>query len=206
MSATFSPDSDSAPALLQALRTNTGQLHVRLEKRMPFFTPSLDAALYRRLLEAYYGFYRPLEAALVASALMPASLIPAERIKTPALVADLKALGLRDTEITQLPLCEQLPVIDSPGACLGVMYVLEGATLGGQLLRREVHARIGLDEHSGARFLDVYGAATGRRWKAFLNHLQVAPREPHAIEAAAQAAQSTFATFEHWLDARKVLS
>ncbi|MEG5266233.1 biliverdin-producing heme oxygenase [Pseudomonas sp. JDS28PS106] len=204
MSATFTPD--SAPVLLQALRTSTGQSHVRLEKRMPFFTPSLDAALYRRLLEAYYGFYRPLETALVASGLMPASLMPEERMKTPALVADLEALGLSDVDILQLPHCEQLPVIDSPGACLGVMYVLEGATLGGQLLRREVHARIGLDEHSGARFLDVYGATTGKRWKAFLNHLQVAPRDPRAIEAAALAAQSTFTRFEHWLDARKVLS
>lgn len=204
MSATFSPD--SPPALLQALRASTGQLHVRLEKRMPFFTPGLDAALYLRLLKAYYGFYRPLEAALVASELMPASLAPAERIKTPALVSDLNALGLSESDILDLPLCPQLPVIDSPGACLGVMYVLEGATLGGQLLRREVHARIGLDEQSGARFLDVYGAATGKRWKAFLNYLQVAPCAPPAIEAAALAARSTFARFEHWLDARKVLS
>ena len=204
MSATFSLDSTAS--FIDALRTATGQLHIQLEKRMPFFTPSLDAGLYLRLLKAYYGFYQPLEHALLASALMPSELVPAERIKTPALVGDLNALGLTDADIAGLPLCQELPVIDSPGACLGVMYVLEGATLGGQLLRREVQARMGLEEHSGARFLDVYGAATGRRWKAFLNHLAVAPRDLPALEAAARAAQSTFASFEHWLDSQAVLA
>jgi heme oxygenase len=203
MSATYSPDSPSH--LLQALRIGTRQLHVRLEKRMPFFSPGLDAALYTRLLKAYYGFYQPLETALATSALMPAGLVPAERVKMPALVADLNALGLSDADIVSLPRCARLPMIDSPAACLGVMYVLEGATLGGQLLRREVHSRLGLDEHSGARFLNVYGAATGPRWKAFLNHLHVAPHEPQALEAAAQAAQFTFSSFEQWLDAQGVL-
>ncbi|WP_235378715.1 biliverdin-producing heme oxygenase, partial [Pseudomonas meliae] len=58
------------PKLLDALRAETSQLHVKLEKRMPFFSPALDHALYLRLLKAYYGFYAPLEAALHDSALM----------------------------------------------------------------------------------------------------------------------------------------
>ncbi|RRV07469.1 biliverdin-producing heme oxygenase [Pseudomonas sp. v388] len=194
----------SAP-LLPALRLATRELHIGMEKRMPFFTPSLNPALYLRLLQAYYGFYQPLEALLTASALMPDELLPQERVKLPALVQDLYALGMSDVDIAQLPRCRSLPVVDSPGACLGVMYVLEGATLGGQLLRREVHARMGLDERSGAAFLDVYGDATGRRWKAFLNHLDGVPREAELIEAAAHAAHSTFASFERWLDSRKVL-
>ncbi|WP_163002991.1 biliverdin-producing heme oxygenase, partial [Pseudomonas viridiflava] len=72
--------------LLDALRSETSQLHRQLEKRMPFFSSSLDAALYLRLLQAYYGFYLPLESALRTSALVPAELVPHERVKTPALV------------------------------------------------------------------------------------------------------------------------
>jgi heme oxygenase len=203
MPATFSPD--TPPDLLEALRTATRDLHARLEKRLPFFSPRLDAALYLRLLQAYYGFYRPLEDALAASAQVPTELVPSQRIKLPTLVRDLHALGATDMDIARLPHCHDLPAIDSPGACLGVMYVLEGATLGGQLLRREVHARLGLDEHSGAAFLDVYGAATGLRWKAFLNHLGGASRDPRFVQAAADAAHSTFANFEHWLDGQEVL-
>ncbi|KPY54467.1 Heme oxygenase [Pseudomonas syringae pv. solidagae] len=193
------------PKLLDALRAETSQLHVRLEKRMPFFSSALDHALYLRLLQAYYGFYAPLEAVLHGSALVPAELVPAERVKTPVLVEDLRALGMSDHDIGQLPRCQQLPAIDSPGACLGVMYVLEGATLGGQVLRREINKRLGLDGQSGTAFLDVYGARTGPRWKAFLNHLDEVSREVAFNDAAAFAAHSTFACFEHWLEGQKVL-
>lgn len=196
---------DSPPHMLDALRSATRDLHARIEKRLPFFSAQLDAALYTRLLQAYYGFYQPLEDALAASAQVPVELAPHERVKIPTLVRDLYVLGVTDTDIARLPQCHDLPVIDSPGACLGVMYVLEGATLGGQLLRREVHARLGLDEHSGAAFLDVYGAATGPRWKAFLNYLSGASRDPRFVQAAADAAHSTFARFEQWLDGQEVL-
>ncbi|RMV80402.1 Bacteriophytochrome heme oxygenase BphO [Pseudomonas caricapapayae] len=193
------------PKVLAALRAETSQLHVKLEKRMPFFSSTLDHALYLRLLKAYYGFYAPLEAVLHDSDLIPAELLPKDRVKTPMLVEDLRALGLSDEDIRQLPRCAQLPAVDSPGSCLGVMYVLEGATLGGQVLRREINKRLGLDEQNGAAFLDVYGAHTGPRWKAFLNHLDEVPREVAFTDAAAFAAQSTFACFEHWLEGQKVL-
>ncbi|KPC33234.1 Heme oxygenase [Pseudomonas syringae pv. cilantro] len=194
-----------AAKLLDALRAETNQLHVRLEKRMPFFSSALNNALYLRLLQAYHGFHAPLEAALHTSDLIPAALEPHERIKMPMLVRDLRALGMSEKDIEHLPRCTRLPVVDSPGACLGVMYVLEGATLGGQVLRRDVYKRLGVDEHSGAAFLDVYGVATGPRWKAFLSHLDALPGDTDFTDAATHAAHSTFAFFERWLDGQEVL-
>ncbi|GAB7532827.1 biliverdin-producing heme oxygenase [Pseudomonas sp. 3A(2025)] len=192
-----------SPKMLDVLRARTGQLHVQLEKRMPFFAPQLDHRLYTRLIQAYYGFYQPLETALTRSACVPAGLDLAVRLKVPTLLRDLEALG---TAPASLALCTQVPPIDSPGACLGVLYVLEGATLGGQVLRRQIHATLGLDEHSGAGFLNVYGPDTGRHWKAFLALLAGQPADPALHEAAAQAAHSTFSCFEHWLDRQGVLS
>ncbi|MBC3955162.1 biliverdin-producing heme oxygenase [Pseudomonas triticifolii] len=203
MPATFS--CSNPLKLLDVLRAETHQLHGQLEKRMPFFSSSLDAALYLRLLQAYYGFYLPLESALRSSALVPSELVPHERVKIPVLVDDLRTLGMTEQDIERLELCSQLPVIDSPGACLGVLYVLEGATLGGQVLRREVSKRLGLDEQSGTAFLNVYGADTGLRWKAFLSYLDTLPSERVFTDAAAKAAHSTFACFEHWLDGQEVL-
>ncbi|WP_295474636.1 biliverdin-producing heme oxygenase [uncultured Pseudomonas sp.] len=204
MSAT--PSCLDSPSVLDALRARTGPLHTRLEKRMPFFSSRLDLLLYQRLVRAYYGFYAPLEAALASSGWVPAGLDLAERRKLPALLRDLQALGDDAQVRAQLPLCQSLPVIDSQAACLGVLYVVEGATLGGQVLRREMHARLGLDEHNGAAFLDVYGRDTGRHWKAFLNLLAVQPFDPLFQHAAALAAESTFSCFEQWLEQREVLS
>jgi len=194
-----------APSLLEALRTGTGLLHLPLETRLPLFSERLDAGWYQRLVEAYYGFYRPMEAALYDSGLIPDGFDQTLRVKTPTLVSDLHALGLNDDAISALPACSDLPVFDTPAACLGALYVLEGATLGGQVLRREMAQRLGIDADNGGAFLNVYGADTGRRWKDFLDYLGRLPLDAHAKQRAVDAARSTFSGFEQWLDRQEVL-
>ncbi|WLH40045.1 biliverdin-producing heme oxygenase [Pseudomonas sp. FP2254] len=194
-----------APSLLDALRTGTALLHVALEKRMPFFSERLDADWYQRLLQAYHGFYAPMEAALYASARIPNGFDAASRVKTPTLLSDLRALGLNDAAIHALPYCTALPRLDTPAACLGTLYVLEGATLGGQVLRREMARRLGIDADNGGAFLDVYGAETGRRWKDFLDYLGNQALDAKARQRAVDAARSTFSCFERWLDSQEVL-
>ncbi|WP_455825472.1 biliverdin-producing heme oxygenase [Pseudomonas graminis] len=195
------PDS-GAPSLLEALRSGTALLHVALEKRMPFFSERLDADWYQRLIQAYYGFYQPIEAALHDSGMIPDGFDQALRVKTPTLLSDLHALGLAPQA---LPRCANLPPLDTPAACLGVLYVLEGATLGGQVLRREMKQRLGINADNGAAFLNVYGVETGRRWKDFLDYLGRIPLDTLTRQRAVDAARSTFSCFEQWLDSQEVL-
>ncbi len=156
-------------------------------------------------MAAYYGFYQPLEQRLHVLALIPAGLDQSLRIKLPVLRADLTALGLDETAIEALPTCQALPRIDSRAAALGVSYVLEGATLGGQILRRRVAEQLGLDACSGAAFLNVYGELTGRRWKDFLQYLDDRNLGETQTLEVTSAAKATFTHFEHWLDSQKVL-
>ena len=197
--------SQATPSLLEALRTGTALLHVALEKRLPFFSEHLDAEWYQRLLQAYYGFYEPMEAALYDSGLIPEGFDPLVRVKTPTLLHDLNALGLDERTVLALPRCTELPTFDSPAACLGALYVLEGATLGGQVLRREMAQRLAMNADNGGAFLDVYGAETGRRWKDFLDYLGGLPLDTPAKQHAVDAARSTFSCFEQWLDSQEVL-
>ncbi len=194
-----------APSLLEALRTGTALLHVALEKRLPFFTDQLDADWYQRLLQAYYGFYGPVESVLYDSGLIPDGYDCALRVKTPTLVSDLKALGLDDQAVDTLPRCLELPTFDTPAACLGALYVLEGATLGGQVLRREMNQRLSVNADNGGAFLNIYGVETGRRWKDFLDYLGDQPLDAPAKQRAVDAARSTFSCFEQWLDSQEVL-
>ncbi|WP_431700823.1 biliverdin-producing heme oxygenase [Pseudomonas sp. BR20] len=193
------------PSLLEALRAGTGLLHVALEKRLPFFSEHLDAGWYQRLIQAYYGFYGPMEAALYGCDFIPEGFDQALRVKTPTLLDDLHALGLDARAVNALPHCVQLPSFDTPAACLGALYVLEGATLGGQVLRREMALRLDLDADNGGAFLDVYGVETGRRWKDFLYYLGRLPLDAPAKQRAVNAARSTFSCFEQWLDSQEVL-
>jgi len=167
-----------------------------LEARLPFFSPSFDSADYRRLLQAYYGFHFPLEHCL-------SDYQGRERHKAPTLARDLLALGLSEADVGALPLCQALPAIHDEASALGVMYVLEGSTLGGQVLKRAMAERLGIGHDSGAAFLDVYGERTGSYWRSFLERLGRAPAAEQA--ATMQAAIDTFTRFEAWLDHRGVL-
>jgi len=199
-----SRDVASAP-VLQELRAHTAELHIALEKRLPFFSANLDLPAFLHLMQAYHGFYAPLEDALRTSPGLPAGFDLQPRFKSATLHGDLRAMGLSAEAIAQLPRCPQLPAVDSASACLGVLYVLEGATLGGQVLRREIHGRLGLDADNGAAFLDVYGAETGRRWRTFLDYLCSRPLDAAERAAVVDAARSTFTCFERWLHRQEVL-
>jgi len=194
------------PPVLQDLRAGTAELHIALEKRLPFFSDTLNSNAFVRLMQAYYGFYRPLESALLDSGAIPVDFDLAPRLKAQTLLNDLGTLGLTTETIAHLPQCQSLPVIDSGAACLGVLYVLEGATLGGQILRREIASRLSLGADNGAAFLDIYGAATGRRWREFIEYLGSRPLDAQDREAVVAAAQTTFSCFERWLESREVLA
>lgn len=194
------------PPVLQDLRAGTAELHIALEKRLPFFSDTLDTPAFVRLMQAYYGFYLPMENALINSSSIPPDFDLTPRLKAPTLRADLQALGLTAEALGSLPQCDQLPVIESAATCLGVLYVLEGATLGGQILRREIASRLGLEAENGAAFLDIYGAATGRRWRDFIEYLGTRPMDAGEREAVVAAAQTTFSCFERWLESREVLA
>ncbi|MGF6391907.1 biliverdin-producing heme oxygenase [Pseudomonas plecoglossicida] len=189
----------SPSPLLLALREATLACHKSLEVRLPFFDTGFDTAAYSRLLQAYYGFHTPLEARL-------GTWQEPVRAKTPALTQDLQALKLSASDIDTLPLCQALPAINDEASALGVMYVLEGSTLGGQVLKRAMAERLGLRPGSGTSFLDVYGAQTGRYWRDFLERLGQASTAPATKAATVQAAVDTFTCFENWLGQRNVLN
>jgi len=194
------PASPSSPSpLLLALRDGTRDCHKSLEARLPFFEAGFDVAAYRRLIQAYYGFHAPLEACLGAYQ-------EPMRAKTPSLTLDLQALKLSADDIDAQPLCQALPAISNEASALGVMYVLEGSTLGGQVLKRAMAERLGLGPANGTGFFDVYGAHTGTYWRSFLDRLGQASTAPAAQAATVQAAVDTFECFENWLGQRNVLS
>lgn len=192
----------SLPLILSELRIATTQQHQLLEKRIPFFTA--DQALYTRLIEAYYGFYRPLDNLLVQVAMTIPDLDWLIRSKTPSLESDLYALGLDAQEIAAIPQCPFSLQINTAADVLGVLYVLEGATLGGQSLRNGLYARMGIDEHRGGRFFAVYGTSTLLMWRGFLACLYEV-RDPAERAQSVVAAEATFYAFENWLERCGVL-
>ena len=73
------------------------------------------------------------------------------------------------------------------------------------MLRKRIAEHLGLDAHNGCAFLYVYGEATGRQWKFFLEFLSDVPLDAQGCDEAVKAACSTFSCFERWLERQEVL-
>jgi heme oxygenase len=189
-------------SLLAALRAATRTVHERLEAALPLTDPGLTLAAYRVIVEAFHGFYAPLEPRLAKAAELSAGGVPVGgREKRGRLRGDLLALGASDASVDALPLCAAVPDVTTPGAALGCLYVLEGATLGGRVIVRKLRD-LGLGPTTGAAFFDGYGVETGRMWASFCVQLVASPWERAETVAAAVA---TFVEFERWLRARGAL-
>jgi heme oxygenase len=172
---------------MSALKAATAAHHERLERRVDIAARVRSRAAYRDLLERFYGFYAPLETSLEPYA-QPVLDFSARR-KLPLLAADVAALG---GDPGALPRAARIPRVASVPDALGVLYVLEGATLGGKVIARLAGRSLGLTREHGAAFFGAYGPEVGARWKAF-----GAVAERHA--AAPEAAVACFEALEEWL-------
>ncbi|WP_221091305.1 biliverdin-producing heme oxygenase [Deinococcus aquaedulcis] len=175
--------------IMTQLKEATAALHDAVEAQMPVLRPDLTRAEYTQLLSQVYWAVAPLDAQVQALDL-PGAFLAAQRQKTPLLRRDLAALG---AAVPPLPLVAG-PALDLPGA-LGALYVLEGATLGGQVISRHLQGTLGLSPEAGGAYFHGYGRATGAMWRAFGEAMtaQVTPAQAPAVLAGAQAAFARFA-------------
>ena len=198
-----SPD---VPTLRDALRIGTRHLHDRTESAFVLGAADLARSEYVAVLGRLLGLHTAAEAALApwARALTAYGVVLGERIKAPLLRRDLAALGCPAVPADST--CPA-PVVEAPSLAhaFGVLYVLEGSTLGGQLLRRQVEAALHLGPETGLAFLGAYGADVGPMWRAYVHALDrfdvaLAPgARPGAHANVLAGARATFVAFERWV-------
>jgi heme oxygenase len=186
--------------ILQRLKCETRPEHERLEHRLDLLDDTISLKRYGALLQGFYGLYVPLENRLLHRPEWHTLGFDVEpRRKVPLLRRDLQSRGFSRAEIEALPLCPALPDVSTFAQVLGCLYVLEGSTLGGQILARHFARVLDIDAHSGAAFFSSYGEHVGAMWRSFGQMLS-AQATSRAIEnQMIDAARSTFETLEVWL-------
>ena len=186
--------------ILQRLKQETRSYHEQVERGLNIGDEHLTLARYQDILVHLLGFYQPVER--LFSTFQRGHLLKREverRRKIPWLLQDLNALGIADADLAALPTCTDLPTLDTLYQVLGCMYVLEGATLGGQIITRHIHRVLRLDECCGCAFFHGYGSDTGPLWKAFGELLVTHICNGEAEHAVLFAACETFTLFHQWL-------
>ena len=117
----------------------------------------------------------------------------------PLQVQDLRHLGLSEHDISRLPGCPTMPRLRSLPEGLGALYVLEGATLGGQVITRNLRSGLGIDAGTGGRFFAAYGEKTGIMWRDFVSVLDRHGEDEAAAETIERSAIAVFRCFENWM-------
>lgn len=182
------------PPLLARLRSDTRAAHQALEQHAfnhALTTDTLTTAVTAQFLAKMYGFLQPYETALhaQAGAFGPAWQLP-QRQRAHLILEDLQCPA------ADLPLCPAMPPLATPVQLLGAMYVVEGSTLGGQLITRHL-TRAGIPLR---RYFTGYGERTGLMWKSFCQLLtEASPAVAHPEELVA-AASRTFQHLDAWLN------
>jgi heme oxygenase len=160
--------------------------------------PEPPLSLYLHLLGKFHGFYQPLEPILAGFSHWSAlGLNLAQRRKTPWLLRDLSCLA---STTADLPACPAVDWIHDAAAAMGTFYVLEGSTLGGQVIARHVATHLGLTPDHGLAFFSSYGESVGPRWKETREALLRFAEQSGEEDAMVDAAKKTFMALAAWLD------
>jgi heme oxygenase len=189
--------------LHETLKQATLQQHNQLEQLM-FVGQIMGGTLtfdeYKKILTTNYLTHAHIEEALYTnlSAHLREKLSIEDRIKLPALLQDLE-----EAKIT-IPLTEpDTSFVDThtDAAILGSMYVMEGATLGGNVIVKRLKtnphlAPYNLDFH----YYQVYGDKLVERWKQFVQVMDttVPANEYNAAVKSAVTMFEYIASLQAW--------
>ncbi len=187
--------------LRDRLREATAPLHKQLDQQpllVALLGKELPLADYQQLLGIYYSLYHQLEAAIKAYlSLQPIAFDYQPRYKTPLLLNDLKYW-----HITPEPLRCQLvlPELNSLGALLGLLYVLEGSSLGANFIAQHLQLTYGYTRSTGSDFFSAYGEQTTTHWQSFISYLNSFSDQPDLAAIAIDTACLSFACFNQALN------
>jgi len=184
---------------LDELRHATSHCHRRLEKRLDVMRRFADRGTYRSYLECMFGYHRPFEQSLRRHPVLRFLPDYEQRCKAQLLASDLAALGATAACIDALRHCPKIPSTLDEASAFGSLYVLEGATLGGQVLLPIVEQRLQLTREAGASYLGSYGAHVPAMWQRFCAAVEDWCTDGARRAVAAAAAVATFESLEEWL-------
>jgi heme oxygenase len=180
-------------SILAQLKARTAHQHQQTEDGVDLMHDDFTLEEYSKLLVKFYAFYKPFEEKMSRSLQQnKVEFDHDERLNTPRLIADLTSLGMSESDISKIENCNDLPALDSPERIFGSLYVIEGSTLGGQVISRHLKQKFDLDESKGAAFFSGYGKETGKMWNSFRESITAFAENSTNKEEIIAGANETF--------------
>ena len=186
-------------SILTNLKNDTKAAHVRVEKVMVKELKAINSLEdYGKLLERLFLFYNPLESKVhqyIDQAILPDI---EKRKHTQWILKDLKALNYNANTSTE----SKTQQITSTAYAVGVLYVMEGSTMGGQIISKMLKKQLGAN--TSTYYFDSYSDETMDMWLSFKN--SIAQYETHLDkEEVFKGANETFSSLKEWLELTSIL-
>ncbi|AWK05615.1 hypothetical protein HYN56_15765 [Flavobacterium crocinum] len=187
-----------ASDFLHNLKTQTADSHQKLEElsvSKSIMSPDMKLEEYTHYLSLMHDVHNDTEAVIFP---FFADLLEdlEQRRKKHLIEDDLLFLNYKKADFAKIFHKQEMSV---PFA-LGVLYVVEGSTLGGRFILKNVSKYPELSGEKGVSYFNGYGEKTGSFWKAFLSFLSEYEQKHECgeeiIEGAVFAFDSIYKHFE----------
>jgi heme oxygenase len=191
-------------SLRAVLRNETDVLHNRLHAQFSFASlldGSLQRSEYHALIKRLHGFYEPLDdAVLAALADNDVSTPPFWYEKRSRLIAqDIRDLEGDHDKVSTGPTCREIAEVVTPKTVGGVLYVVEGATMGGALINKAAERLLSTDNTLGRRYWDWCRVEGRNRWRITLQYLDHLQSSASSLDDLVSGAKDTFRLLDDWL-------
>ena len=199
---------DRSMKIMARLKTETGELHARLES-LPYFKALMD---HKLPLESYVNQLQAL--AVIQGVLENEIAISDDKRVLSIWSDDLKKLPLLQDDLkffeprvesknsssieAALAMTERIRLrrVENPITLLGYLYVFEGSTLGNSMHRPDISETFHLDATNGCRYYSSYGNEVSTRWNQFSDKMNQILDNPTLHDPIIEAAQEAFTGLE----------
>lgn len=181
-------------SILEELKSQTRPEHDSIESTLNLLDPDMDEEKYKKVLKGFFGFYQTAEDVLRRRS----DFYSEGREKRESLRKDLNFFDINPDSVGSIPL-QNIPH-QKEEDILGLIYVIEGSTLGGQFLGKHFQKKFGFQEGEGLNFFSGYGPQTMKNWMETKSYIENAVSSQNLNkETLIQSAKASFKSLENWL-------
>lgn len=182
--------------LSEELKLKTKEHHQQLEVKIVGAIKSIkEEKDYADLLQLFAGYFSSLE--MLIDQTMDLKYLPdyALRRKASALQTDLTSVGGSFAKKIDKA---NLPMIENSLQALGALYVMEGSTLGGQVITKIILSK--LPDEKAFSFFKGYGDRSTEMWNTFKASIDAVDLTEKESDIVIESANETFYKFSLYFD------
>lgn len=183
--------------VFEVIKKETRQAHIETEQLLvPRLKSIKTKEDYAEVLCIFYGYFKPLQEKIEVYVNEKALPDIAERRKAAVLERDIFYL-----EVKRMPdICSDLPTIHHLLQAFGALYVIEGSTLGGEIITKMLrkNTSVILPENT-LHFFRGYEEHNVMMWQRFKASLQKHISNEDQLYQLVHAANETFIKFKNWI-------